>query len=308
VTGVGGTHHVLGVELLLGQFRDGQGTVLLGTTTGQWGESNHKKVKTWERNHIDGDFTQIGIQLTWETEAARDAGHGGRDQVVKIPVGWGGQFQGTETDVVQGFVVQHHDFVGVFDQLVNGQGGVVWFDDGVGHFWGRKDREGHHDSVGVFFTDLGDQQSSHTGSGTTTQRVSDLETLKAIARFGFFTHDVQNGIDQFGTFGVVTFGPVITGTGLSEDKVIGAEQLAEGSGTDGIHGTRFQIHKDGSGDISATGGFVKVHVDAFQLKIGITVVGTGGVDTVLVGDDFPEFGANLIAALATLDMDDLAHG
>ena len=306
VTGVGGTHHVLGVELLLGQFRDGQGTVLLGTTTGQWGESNHKKVKTWERNHIDGDFTQIGIQLTWETKAARDTGHGGRDQVVKIPVGWGGQFQGTETDVVQGFVVQDHDFIGVFNQLVNGQSGIVWFDDGVGHFWGWEDREGHHDSVRVFFTDLGDQQSSHTGSSTTTQRVSDLETLKAIARFGFFTNDVQNGIDQFGTFGVVTFGPVITGTGLSEDKVIGAEQLTEGSGTDGIHGTRFQIHKDGTRDVTTAGGFVKVNVDAFQLKIGITVVGTGGVDTVLVGDDFPEFGTDLVTALTTLDVNDFS--
>jgi hypothetical protein len=136
--------------------------------------------------------------------------------------------------------------------------------------------------------------------------VSDLETLKAIARFGFFTNDVQNGIDQFGTFGVVTFGPIITGTGLSEDKVIGAEQLTEGSGTDGIHGTRFQIHKDGTRDISAAGGFVKVNVDAFQLKIGITVVGTGGVDTVLVGDDFPEFGTDLVTALTTLDVNDFS--
>ena len=33
-----------------------------------------------------------------------------------------------------------------------------------------------------------------------------------------------------------------------------------------------------------------------------------GVDAVLVGDDLPELGADLVAALASLDVDDLAHG
>ena len=32
------------------------------------------------------------------------------------------------------------------------------------------------------------------------------------------------------------------------------------------------------------------------------------VDAVLVGDDLPELGADLVAALAALDVDDLAHG
>jgi hypothetical protein len=32
-----------------------------------------------------------------------------------------------------------------------------------------------------------------------------------------------------------------------------------------------------------------------------------GVDAVLVGDDLPELGADLVAALAALEVDDLAH-
>ena len=63
--------------------------------------------------------------------------------------------------------------------------------------------------------------------------------------------------------------------------------------TDGVHGSGLQIHKDGAGDVSATGGLVVVHVDALQLEVGVTVVRAGGVDAVLVGDDLPELGADL---------------
>jgi len=307
VAWVGGAHHVLGVELLLGQFWDGQGAVLLGSTTGQWGETNHEKVQTRERDHVDGDFAQITVQLTWEAQAARNTGHGGGYQVVKVTVGWGGQLQGTEADVVQGFVVQNHDFVGVFNQLVDRQGRVVGLHHGIGYLWGGEHGERHHDTVWVLFADLGDQQSSHSGSRTTAKGVGDLETLKAVAGFGFLADDVQNTVDQLGTFGVVTFGPVVTGTSLSENKVVWAEELTEGTGTDGVHGSWFQVHKDGAGYVASPGGFVEVNIDAFQLQIGITVVGTGWVYTVLVGDDFPEFGTDLVTALSALYVNDFSH-
>ena len=37
------------------------------------------------------------------------------------------------------------------------------------------------------------------------------------------------------------------------------------------------------------------------------MVGAGGVNTVLVGYNLPKFSADLIAALACLNMDDFAH-
>jgi hypothetical protein len=38
------------------------------------------------------------------------------------------------------------------------------------------------------------------------------------------------------------------------------------------------------------------------------VVGTGWVNAVLVRDDFPELGTDLVTALATLDVNDFTHG
>jgi hypothetical protein len=97
--------------------------------------------------------------------------------------------------------------------------------------------------------------------------VGDLETLEAIATFGFFTDDIEDGVNELSTFGIVTLGPVVTGSGLTEDEVVWAEELTEWASADGVHGTWLKIHEDGSWDITATGGFVEVDVDALQLEV-----------------------------------------
>merc|ERR1719389_1272089 len=232
---------------------------------------------------------------------------GSRDEMVKITVGGGGELEGSEADIVEGFVVNAHNLIGVFDELMDGEGGVVGFNDGIGDLGGGHDGEGAHHSVGVFFSDLGDEESSHTGSGTTTEGVGDLETLEAIATFSFFTDNIEDGVNEFSTFGVVTLGPVVTGTSLSEDEVVGSEELTERSSSDGVHGSGFEIHEDGSGDVTSTSGFVVVDVDSLELEIGVTVVGTGGVNSVLIGDDLPEFGSDLVTALTSLDVNDFSH-
>ena len=53
--------------------------------------------------------------------------------------------------------------------------------------------------------------------------------------------------------------------------------------------------------VAAAGRLVVVHVDALQLQVGVAVVGTGGVDAVLIGDDLPELRADLVTALTALD-------
>lgn len=61
---------------------------------------------------------------------------------------------------------------------------------------------------------------THSGSGTTAQRVGDLESLETVARLGLLADNIQDAVDELGTFGVVTLGPVVSGTGLSKDKVV----------------------------------------------------------------------------------------
>ena len=52
--------------------------------------------------------------------------------MVQVSVCWGGQLQSPEADVVESLVVDAKRFVCVLDQLMDGQGGVVGLNDGVG--------------------------------------------------------------------------------------------------------------------------------------------------------------------------------
>jgi len=307
VSGIGGAHHVLGVEHLLGELGDGESSVLLGASGGEGGESAHVEVESGEGSQVNGELSEIGVELTGESEAAGESGEGGGDEMVKITVGGGGELEGSEADIVEGLVVNAHNLIGVLNKLMDGEGGVVGLDDGVGDLGGGHHGEGGHDSVGVLLTDLGDEEGAHAGAGTTTEGVGDLEALEAVAALSLLTDDVEDGVDELSTFGVVTLGPVVTGTGLTEDEVVGSEELTEGTSTDGVHGAGLEVHKDGTGHVTATGGFVVVDVDSLELEVGVTVVGAGGVNTVFVGDDFPELSTDLVTALAGLDVDDFSH-
>ena len=51
-----------------------------------------------------------------------------------------------------------------------------------------------------------------------------------------------------------------------------ALELTEGSGSNGVHGAGLEIHEDGTGDVTATGGFVEINVDALELEVRVSVV------------------------------------
>jgi len=152
--------------------------------------------------------------------------------MVKITVGRSGQLQSSEADIVKGLVIKSEALIRVLHKLVNRQSGVVGLDNGIRHLRRGDNREGRHNSVRVFLTDLGDQKGTHTRSSTTTHRVGKLEALKTVRRLSLLTDNVKDRVNQLSTLGVVTLGPVVTSSGLTENKVIGAEKLTERTSTD----------------------------------------------------------------------------
>jgi len=115
--------------------------------------------------------------------------------MVQVTVGWGGKFKSSETYIIKGFIINNLDFISIFDELMYGECSIIWFDNGVGDFWGWENWESFHDSVWIFFSDFRDKECTHTGTGTTTEGVGDLETLEAIATFSFFSNNIEYRID-----------------------------------------------------------------------------------------------------------------
>jgi hypothetical protein len=94
---------------------------------------------------------------------------------------------------------------------------------------------------------------------------------------------------------------------LSEDEVVWSEKLTEWSSSNWVHSSWFEIHKDGSWNVSTSGSFVEVDIDSFELEIWVSVVGTSWINTMFVGNDFPELGTDLVTALTSLDVNDFSH-
>ena len=63
------------------------------------------------------------------------------------------------------------------------------------------------------------------------------------------------------------------------------------------------------GDVQASRITMPVNMMAVRgrLQVGVAVIGSGGVNSVFIGDDFPKFGTNLVTALTTLDVNDFSH-
>lgn len=141
---------------------------------------------------------------------------------------------------------------------MDGEGGVVGLNDGVGDLGGGHNGESGHHAVGELLTDLGDQKGTHTGTSSTTEGVGDLETLEAVTALSLTTDNIEDLVDQLGTLSVVTLRPVVTSTGLTENEVVGTEKLTERSSADGIHGSGLQIDEDGTGNELVAGGLSTV--------------------------------------------------
>ena len=249
VAEVAGSHHVLWVEDLLSELWHGHSAEGVSATAGEWCESNHEEVETWEWHHVDSELAQIAVELTWETQASGHTGHDSGNKVVEIAVRWVVELESAHADIVQRLVVDTEGLIRVLDQLVDRESGVVWLDNGIRDLWRWHDGESGHHTVWELLADLADEKRTHTGTGTTTERVGDLETLKAVTSLSLATDDIENLVNELGTLSVVTLCPVVSGTRLAKDEVVWTEELTEWTSTDSVHSTWLQIDQDSTRNI-----------------------------------------------------------
>jgi hypothetical protein len=112
------SHHVLRIKHLLSQFRNIDMAELLRSLGNQGSESDHEEVQTGERDHINGKFSKIRVQLTGETKTGGNARHDQRNEMIEISVGRGLESESTKANIVQSLVVNTKSLVRVFNELL----------------------------------------------------------------------------------------------------------------------------------------------------------------------------------------------
>ncbi len=158
---------------------------------------------------------------------------------------------------------------------------VVRLNDGVGHLGRRKHREGGHHSVGELLADLGDEEGTHTGTGTPPSewviwKPWSMSQFSASLRTTSSTESTSSDPRCSDPW------PSCYGTGLTKDKVVGTEETTEGTGTGRVHGTGLQVDEDGTRHVLVAAGLIVVDVDAGELVVRVADVVSVVINSVLV--------------------------
>ena len=63
----------------------------------------------------------------------------------------------------------------------------------------------------------------------------------------------------------MAFSLVVTSIGLTKNKVVRSEDLANRTGSNAVDGSRLKVHENSTRDESATTGFIVVNIDSLKL-------------------------------------------
>lgn len=157
--------------------------------------------------------------------------------------------QVSSADVVDGLVVQHDGDIGVLQQRVSGEDGVVGLDYGGGDLGRRVDGESQLRLLSVINGESLEQKRSESGPGSSSDSVEDQESLESGAVVGELSDSVETEVDDLSSNGVVSSGEVVGGVLLSRDELLWVEELSVGSRSDLVDDGGFEINHDTSGHV-----------------------------------------------------------
>lgn len=251
VAGITLDHLVIGLKAAHGDLVDGVGLVG-GLVRGDDGGVGHQReVNTGVGDQVGLELVEIDVEGTVETEGSGDGRDNLGDQAVEVLVARALDAEVAAADVVDGLVVNHEAAVGVLKGGVGGEDRVVGLNNGGGVLRSRVNAEFQLGLLAVVNGQTLHQESTETGTSTTTEGVEDQETLETSAVVGNTADLVEDLVDHLLADGVVTTGIVVRGILLASDHVLGVEKTAVGTGADLIHNIGFQIAVNGTRDILA---------------------------------------------------------
>ena len=277
VAGVALGEHGGGLEGGVGDFGDGELFVvsLFGGDDG--GVRGEDEVDTGVGDEVGLELGDVDVEGAVEAEGGGEGGDDLADQAVEVGVGGAFDVEVTAAQVVDRFVVEHGGDVGVLEEGVGREDGVVGLNDG-GRGLGRGiDGVAELGLLAVVDGEALEQEGAEAGAGAAADGVEDEEALEAGAVVGELADAVEAEIDDFLADGVVATSVVVGGVFLAGDELLRVEELAVGAGADLVDDGGLEVEHDAAGDVLAGAGLREERIVSVVLNTDGLVGGHGTV-------------------------------
>eukprot|EP00343_Euplotes_focardii_P008112 CAMPEP_0205819214 /NCGR_PEP_ID=MMETSP0206-20130828/1483_1 /ASSEMBLY_ACC=CAM_ASM_000279 /TAXON_ID=36767 /ORGANISM="Euplotes focardii, Strain TN1" /LENGTH=491 /DNA_ID=CAMNT_0053112525 /DNA_START=126 /DNA_END=1602 /DNA_ORIENTATION=+ len=309
VAGVALGEHGGGLEGGVGDLRDGQ-LLVVGLLRGDdRGEGGEHEVDTRVRHQVRLELGDVNVEGTVEAEGRGEGRHDLADETVQVGVGRALDVQVAAAEVVDGLVVQHGGDVGVLEERVSRQDGVVGLDDGGRDLGGRVHGVAELGLLAVVNGEALEQERTQAGAGATADGVEHAEALEAGAVVSQLADAVEAQVNDLLTDRVVATRVVVGRVLLTRDQLLGVEELAVGAGADLVDDGRLKVQEDGAGNVLASTSLREEGVESVVLDTNGLVRGHGtvGLDAMFEAEQLPAGVTDLDTSLTDVDRDHLTH-
>jgi hypothetical protein len=264
---------------------------------------------SWIWDQVSLEFSNINVKGTIESEGGSEGGDNLSDKSVQVGVGWSLDIEVSSADIIDGLVIKDNGDIGMLEEGVSGEDGVVWFNNGGGDLWGWVDGETELGFLTVIDGESFEKEGSESGTGSSTDGVEDEETLESGTLIGKLSDSIEAEIDDFFTNGVMSSGEVVGGIFFTGDKLLWMEELSVGSGSDLIDNGWLEIEEDSSWDVLTSTGLGEEGVEGIVTTtdgfIGWHL--TVRLDSVLEAEKLPAGVTDLDTGLTDMDGNDFSH-
>ena len=304
------SHHGGWFETGVGDLSDGELLVVSFLGGDDWGIGRKHEMDSWVWHQVSLELGDINVEGSVESEGSGQRRDNLSDESVQVGVGWSLDVQVSSADIIDGLVVQHNGDIGVLEEGVGGENGVVWLNNGGGDLWGWVDGETKLGLLTVIDGKSFEKEGSESGTSSSTDSVEDEESLETSALIRKLSDSIKAEIDDFLTNGVMSSGEVVGGVLLTGDELLWMEQLSVGSGSDFIDNGWLEIEEDGSWDMLTSTSLGEEGVEGIVTTtdrfIGWHL--TIWLDSVLEAEELPAGVTNLDTGLTDVDGNDFSHG
>ena len=166
---------------------------------------------SWVWHQVCLELSNINVQSTIESEGGSEGGDDLGNESVQVGVGWSLDIEVSSADIIDSFIIKDNGNIGVLQEGVGGEHGVVWLNNGSGDLWGWVDGETELGFLTVINGKSLEEERSKSGTSSSTDGVEDKETLETSALIGELSNSVKAEINDFFTDGVMSSSEVVSG-------------------------------------------------------------------------------------------------